>query len=59
MAMVNKAETYVVVLGDGEMQEGQIYESLMTIKKYNIKNMVNKSTKKRCLFFSEITASSE
>ena len=40
MAMVNKAETYVVVLGDGEMQEGQIYESLMTINKFNLTNII-------------------
>ena len=28
------------MLGDGEMQEGQIYESLMTIKKYDLTNIV-------------------
>ena len=40
MATVNKAERYAVILGDGEMQEGQIYESLMTIKKYNLTNII-------------------
>ena len=37
---VNKAERYIVILGDMEMQEGQIYESLMTIKKYNLTNII-------------------
>ena len=40
MAVANRNETYVVILGDGEMQEGQIYEALMTIKKYKIKNLI-------------------
>eukprot|EP00943_MAST-04B_sp_MAST-4B-sp1_P007487 g7487.t1 len=40
MAIVNTDETYVVILGDGEMQEGQNYEALMTIKKYFLSNII-------------------
>lgn len=35
-----KNEPVFVIIGDGELQEGQIFESLLTLKKYNPKSVV-------------------
>lgn len=38
---LDKKEGYVYcVLGDGEIEEGQVYEALMTISKYNLNNLI-------------------
>ena len=39
MAASAKNERIAVILGDGEMQEGMIYESLMSIVHHRIKNI--------------------
>eukprot|EP00040_Diaphanoeca_grandis_P024420 m.134170 g.134170 ORF g.134170 m.134170 type:complete len:663 (-) comp29724_c1_seq1:79-2067(-) len=39
-ATSSASDVFAVVLGDGEMQEGQIYEALMTLKKMNLTNVV-------------------
>ncbi len=36
----NKKGFVYCLLGDGEIQEGQFYEALMTINKYNLSNMI-------------------
>lgn len=38
--MKNRQNKIYVVLGDGELQEGQNYEALMTLKKFNLTNVV-------------------
>jgi transketolase len=38
--MSSKSGRIFVVLGDGELQEGQNYEALMTIKKYNLTGVI-------------------
>lgn len=38
---LDKKEGYVYcILGDGEIEEGQVYEALMTISKYNLNNLI-------------------
>ena len=38
---LNKKDGYIYcILGDGEIQEGQVYEALMTISKYNLNNVI-------------------
>jgi len=36
----NKASKVFVMLGDGELDEGQVWESLATIKKYSLNNLI-------------------
>ena len=38
---IDKKDGYVYcILGDGECEEGQVYEALMTISKYNLNNLI-------------------
>lgn len=38
---IDKKEGYVyVILGDGELEEGQIWEAMMTSNKYNLNNLI-------------------
>lgn len=38
---IDKKEGYVyVILGDGEIEEGQVWEALMTTNKYNLNNLI-------------------
>jgi hypothetical protein len=39
LSLVRHTGRYAVVLGDGEMQEGQVYEALMTMRTRNISNL--------------------
>ena len=39
MAACKRGERYAIVMGDGEMQEGQNYEALMTIKHHKLTNL--------------------
>lgn len=39
MAATARSERFAVVLGDGELQEGQVYEALMTLRHHGLRNV--------------------